>query len=62
MAGTDGDRTLRLMRAKISFPWDGLLTGISCPWLATDCIWFHFLKPDCLPFFEREVQVQSVGI
>lgn len=62
MVGTDGDSTLRFMRARISFPLEGFLTEISCPWLGTDCIWFHFLKLDCLPFFEREIEVQSVGI
>lgn len=52
MVGTDGDRTLRLMKATISFPWEGFLTEISCPWLATDCALFHFLKPVCV-FKER---------
>lgn len=53
MVGTDGDRTLKLMKARINFPWEGFLTEISCPWLATDCILFDFLKPDCLFLRER---------
>lgn len=52
MVGTDGDRTLRLMKAGISFSWEGFLTEISCPWLATNYVLFHFLKSDCL--FLRE--------
>lgn len=53
MAVTDGDRTLRLMKAWVSFALGGFLTEISCPWLAnTDCVWFYFLKPECL--FLRE--------
>lgn len=54
MVGTDGDRT-QAHEGQDQFSLGGVFDyEISCPWLATDCILFHFLNPDCLPFLREK--------